>query len=165
MDIPVEKRFKILCEITRAQHFAWRQAVLTLAPDLDPVELTNKMWEITGIQTAEAYLKHIDPNKPLAKQVAQSISFSSLCMGEDVSLKEGDGDEMFLTHHACPWYDWHKRLDLLNEDQPGCDTWFENVVAHINQTLGTNITVETQCSLPDGGDCCRRRISCSASTA
>ncbi len=49
MDVPVEKRFDVLCEITRAQHFAWRKATLALAPDLDPQELTLKMWRITGI--------------------------------------------------------------------------------------------------------------------
>jgi len=158
MDIPVEKRFKVLCEIARAQHFAWREAALALAPDLDPLELTNKMWEITGVQTAKAYLKHIDPDKPLAEQVARSIAWSSQCMGEAVTVEAGTGDEAYLTHAACPWFDWHNRLNLLDEDQPGCDTWFNTVVAEISKALGTEISVETQCTLPGGGDCCRRRI-------
>jgi len=64
-EIPVEKRFQVLCEITRAQHFAWREAALAMAPDLDARELVNKMWEITGIQTARTYLKRLDPAKPL----------------------------------------------------------------------------------------------------
>ena len=34
MDIPLERRFKVLCEIVRAQHFAWREAALALAPQL-----------------------------------------------------------------------------------------------------------------------------------
>ena len=54
MDIPIEQRFKVLCEIVRAQHFAWREATLAMAPDLDPIELTNEMWRITGVQTAKA---------------------------------------------------------------------------------------------------------------
>ena len=57
MDVPIETRFKVLCEIVRAQHFAWREAALAMNPDLDPEELGNKMWEITGVQTAQAYLK------------------------------------------------------------------------------------------------------------
>ena len=158
MDIPIEKRFKVLCEIVRAQHFAWREAVLLRAPDLDPVELTNKMWEITGIQTAETYLKHIDRDKPLAVQVAQSIVWSSICMGEDATVEQGEGDEAFVRHGDCPWFHWHKKLDIMAEDQPGCDTWFNHVVAGINKSLGSNIKVETQCSLPGGDDCCRRRI-------
>ncbi len=93
MDIPIETRFKVLCEIVRAQHFAWREAALALAPDLDPQVLGDKMWEITGAQTAKAYLKRIDPNKPLAVQVAQSIAWSSLCMGEDATVEKGEGDE------------------------------------------------------------------------
>lgn len=158
MDIPIEKRFKVLCEIVRAQHFAWREAALALAPQLDPVELGNKMWEITGVQTAKAYLKRLDPGKPLARQVADAIAWSSVCMGEDAAVEQGAGDEAFVRHADCPWYHWHKRLGLLKEDQPGCDTWFFTAVTEINKALGTNIKIETQRSLPAGGDCCLRRI-------
>jgi len=158
MDIPAEERFRVLCEITRAQHFAWREAALALAPQLDAGELTRKMWEITGVQTARAYLKRLDPDQPLALQVARSIAWSSACMGEDVTVQPGEGDEAFVKHTACPWFQWHKRLDLLEEDRPGCDMWFRTVVDQINEALGTNIRLETTNSLPDGGDCCRRRI-------
>jgi len=158
MDIPLEKRFKVLCDIVRAQHFAWREAALSLAPELDPVELTNRMWELTGRQTAQAYLKRLDPHQPLARQVAEAIAFSSQCMGEDAQVEDGQGDEAFVRHADCPWFHWHKRLDLLREDQPGCDTWFNVTVAEINRALGTRIRVETQASLPGGGNCCLRRI-------
>ena len=158
MDIPIETRFKVLCEITRAQHFAWREAALTLAPQLDPLELVNKMWEITGVQTAKAYLKRLDPQKPLALQVANSIAWSSVCMGEDAAVEPGEGDEAFVKHDDCPWFHWHKRLGLLEEDQPGCDTWFATAVAEINKALGSTIRIETKCALPAGGDCCLRRI-------
>ena len=93
MDVPVEERFRVLCEITRAQHFAWREAALALAPQLDPVELTNKMWEITGVQTAKAYLKRLDREKPLAPQIAGSIVWSSQCMGEDAALEVTEGKD------------------------------------------------------------------------
>lgn len=158
MEIPIEKRFKVLCEIVRAQHFAWREAALSFAPDVAPEELVNKMWEITGVQTAKAYLKRLDPRKPLALQIAQSIARSSICMGEDAVVEPGEGNEAFVRHHDCPWYHWHKRLAMSNEDQPGCDTWFFTVVAEINKALGTKIKIETRCSLPAGGDCCLRRI-------
>jgi hypothetical protein len=158
MDIPIEKRFKVLCEIVRAQHFAWREAALALAPQLDAVKLANKMWEITGVQTGQAYAKRLDPTKPLAQQVAQSIAWSSVCMGEDATVENGQGDEAFVRHADCPWYHWHERLGLLKEDQPGCDSWFFTAVGEINKSLGTNIKIETQCSLPAGGNCCLRRI-------
>ena len=158
MDIPIETRFKVLCEIVRAQHFAWREAALALAPGLDPEELANEMWKITGVQTAKAYLKRIDRSKPLALQVAQSIAWSSLCMGEDARVESGKGDEAFVRHADCPWFHWHKRLGVLKEDQPGCDTWFFTTVAEINKALGTNVKIETQRSLPTGGDCCLRRV-------
>ena len=158
MDIPLEKRLKVLCEIVRAQHFAWREAALAMAPGLDALKLANKMWEITGVQTGQAYLRRLDPTKPLALQVAQSIAWSSICMGEDATVENGQGDEAFVKHSDCPWYHWHERLGLLKEDQPGCDTWFFTAVAEINKALGTNIKIETKCSLPAGGDHCRRRI-------
>ena len=158
MDIPIEKKFKILCEIVRAQHFAWREAALAMMPDIDPAELGNKMWEITGVQTAQAYMKRLDTSKPLAAQVAESIAWSSVCMGEDAKVVPGEGDEAFVKHDGCPWYLWHKRLDILSEDQPGCDTWFETAVKEINRKMGTKIRIETQKSLPGGDDCCLRRV-------
>jgi hypothetical protein len=158
MDVPLETRFKILCEITRAQHFAWREAALTLAPNLDGKQLTEKMWEITGLETAKAYLPRIDRQKPLPIQIAQCIAFSSICMGESVSVEERENGEAFIRHHDCPWFRWHQRFDLLHEDQSGCDTWFRTVAAELSKALQADIKVETQCSLPTGGDCCRRRI-------
>lgn len=158
MDVPIEKRFEVLCDIVRAQHFAWREAALALAPDLDPQALCIKMWEITGVQTARAYLKRLDPQKPLAAQVAQSIAWSSVCMGEDTVVELGDGDEAFVRHNDCPWFHRHKRLGLLAEDRPGCDAWFAATIAEINRALGTKIRLETKCALPEGGDCCLRRI-------
>lgn len=159
MDMPIEKRFKVLCEISRAQHFAWREAALAMAPDVDPIQLVNKMWEIVGAQTAKAYLDHIDRDEPIAIQIAQSIRFSSDCMGEDVSIEQSDGDEALVKHHDCPWFHWHKRLGLLAEDQPGCDTWFQTIAREIGKSLDVSINIETRCSLPEGGDCCLRRIT------
>ena len=158
MDPPLAQRFKVLCEITRAQHFAWREATLSLAPDLDPLELVRTMWRITGRQTAEAYLKRLDPSEPLPSQVAQCIAWSSVCMGEEVTIEAGEGDEAFVNHHACPWCPWHEKLGLLSEDQPGCDAWFESVVDTINETLGANLRIETLSSLPACDERCRRRL-------
>lgn len=159
MEIPVEKKFNILCQIERASHFAWREAVKQLCPEVKPAEVVNKMWEITGHETAKAYLKRFDPTKPLPKQIAESIVWSSVTMGEDAKLVEGkDENEAYVHHDGCPWYDWHKRLGLLEEDRPGCDIWFETLVSDINKALGTNIKIETQKSLPDGDNCCLRRV-------
>jgi hypothetical protein len=158
-DIPIEKRFKVLVEITRASHFAWREAVVRACPDVDPVAVVNEMWEITGVQTGAAYLKHIDPEGDLAKQFAASIVWSSQCMGEDAKLVEGDAPgEWHVVHDGCPWHRWHAERDLLAEDRPGCDAWFAAAARTINEKLGSSLTVETVAALPDGDDCCRRRI-------
>ena len=158
-DIPIEKKFKILTEITRAQHFAWHEAVRQLCPDVDVAKVTDKMWEVTGHETARAYLKRLDRAKPLAPQIAGSIVWSSQCMGEDAALEVTEGkDEAFVRHADCPWFHWHKRLGLLHEDQPGCDLWFQTTIDDINKELGTKIRMETQQSLPAGQSCCLRRF-------
>lgn len=157
--IPIEKRFRILVEIHRASHFAWREAVARLCPDLDPAEIVNEMWDITGVQTAEAYLPRIDPDGDVARQLAESIVWSSLCMGEEAAIEEGGSPgEVHVVHTACPWHRWHGRNDLLAEDRPGCDRWFQAMARTINERLGTSLTVETLSALPDGDDCCRRTL-------
>jgi hypothetical protein len=158
-EIPLETRFKVLCEITRAQHFAWRQAAAEMCPDVDPEKVTYRMWEITGHETAKAYLKRLDPSKPLPIQIAHSMVWSSECMGEDAVVEEGkDDSEAFVVHRRCPWFLWHRNLDLLKEDQPGCDLWFETTLQDINRSLGVNLRIETLSSLPEGDQTCRRRI-------
>jgi hypothetical protein len=155
--IPVEKRFRILVEITRASHFAWREAVTRLCPDVDPTDVVNEMWRITGVQTAQAYLDRLDPEGDLARQVAASIVWSSQCMGEDAELEIGE-DGAFVVHSACPWCRWHEREALLAEDRPGCDEWFRSTIDTINARLGTALRFETLSALPDGAPACRRRI-------
>ena len=158
-EIPIEKKFAILSEITRAQHFAWHEAVKEMCPEADVAAVTDKMWEITGHQTAAAYIKRLDKDKPLASHAAASIVWSSQCMGEAAELEVTEGkDEAFVRHADCPWVHWHRRLDLLHEDQPGCDLWFQTTVADINSALGTNLKVETLEALPAGQSCCLRRF-------
>ena len=155
----VAHRFEVLCQITRAQHFAWRAAVVDLCPDVDPTDVVNRMWEHTGHQTGGAYARRLDRSVPIAKQVASSIVWSSDCMGEDAVVEIGSGpDEAFVRHDDCPWFHWHKRLDLLAEDRRGCDAWFQTTVSRINEQCGTALQVETLRALPDGDDCCLRRF-------
>lgn len=155
-DLPPEKRFAILSDILRAQHFAWREAVAREGGD--PRAAVERMWAVTGEQTARSYLKRIRVDDPLAPQVAASIVWSSRAMGEDAHVEPGEGDEAFVRHRACPWHDWHARLGLSAEDRPGCDVWFRTTLEAINRELGTALAVETLEALPDGGPSCLRRI-------
>jgi hypothetical protein len=158
-DVPIEKKFRILSEICRASHFAWREAVARCCPGIDPADVVCEMWDITGIQTGEAYLKHIDVDAGLARQVAESLAWSSVCMGEDATAEPGDREnEYFVRHRHCPWYRWHGDRGLLPEDRPGCDRWFEATIRTINEKLGRRIRFETLSALPDGSDSCVRRI-------
>ena len=155
---PVNKEFDILCQITRAQHFAWREAVAEVIPEAEMPAVVDRMWEITGKQTGASYAKRIDTSAPIAPQIAKSIVWSSKCMGEDAEVELGEKGEAFVRHADCPWYHWHKRKDLLAEDRPGCDMWFKTTVSQVNQELGTEVNVETLEALPDGGSCCLRRF-------
>ncbi len=157
-EISVEKRFEILCRITRAQHFAWREAVAQLCPEIDVTEVVDRMWELTGLGTGKAYECRIDLERPVAPQVAASIVWSSQCMGEDARVELGEDDEAFVVHADCPWFHWHKREGLLAEDRPGCDAWFRSTLDTVNRARGTRVQFETIESLPEGGSCCRRRL-------
>jgi hypothetical protein len=156
-DIPVEKKFQILVEICRASHFAWREAVTRCCPDVDPQTVVNEMWDITGVQTAESYLKRIDPAQDLAEQFAACIVWSSVCMGEDACVEAGERPgEHRVRHDRCPWHRWHDKLGLLAEDRSGCDRWFEAAVRTVNERLGRKLRFRTLSALPDGDQCCRR---------
>lgn len=158
-DIPLEERFSVLSKITRAQHFAWREAARQMFPDADIGALVDRMWEITGVQTGRAYARRIDPKLPMAPQVAECIGWSSRCMGEDVEVtRSPDEKEGFVKHLDCPWYHWHKKQDLLEEDLQGCDVWFQTTVETLGRELGVPLRVETQKALPGGDACCLRRF-------
>jgi hypothetical protein len=159
IEIPIEKKFQILCGIARAQHFAWREACTQICPEKDTSEFTYKMWEISARDTGRAYVKMINQNNSIPEQIAESIVKSSITMGEDAKIIKGEQDvEYFVRHDACPWFEWHNRLGLLPEDRPGCDMWYFKTVEYINEKLGTNVKIETTKALPDGDDCCLRRI-------
>jgi hypothetical protein len=42
------QKFDVLCEITRAQHFAWREAVAKEIPAADATKVVLRMWRVTG---------------------------------------------------------------------------------------------------------------------
>ena len=154
-----DERFGLLGNIMRASHFEWRRAVLALCPELEPTELVKQYWEEVGKDTAKFYLKKIDGERDLAEQVAALFVSSSVAMGEDaevVGLPPEGGHQ--ARHNDCPWFHWHKRMDLLPEDQVGCDHWLKTVVDEINSSRGTSLRFETLDSLPAGGNCCLRRF-------
>jgi hypothetical protein len=159
-EIPLEKKFHMLSQIQRMSHFEWLKAAMHFAKEgTTELEVVKKFWEIVGHDTSPGYLKHLDPEKPLPRQIAKNFVFSSQSMGEDAVLVEGkDDSESFAQHNGCPWYEWHKRLDKLEQDLPGCDMWLEAFMADINEKLGTNVKWETVKSLPNGDDICLRRF-------
>jgi len=154
-----QKRFSVLCQIQRAQHFAWREAVAQQG--VDAGACVDRMWEVTGRDTARAYARRLDRTRPLAPQVAECIAWSSQCMGEDAVVElaaDGSRDEAFVRHRACPWFDWHRKAGLLEEDRRGCDVWFASMMTELNRALGANLRCETLATLPEGGASCLRRI-------
>lgn len=140
-------------QIHRAAHFAWRRAALALNPGLDPLSLVIAYWAEVGKDSGRAWARQIDRTKPAAPQVAALIASVSQIMGEDAVATE-DG----VIHRACPWADWHKKMNAVAEDRPGCDAWFASAIDTVNAALGTKIRFETLSSLPEGGSTCTRRL-------
>lgn len=156
---PTEKKFAVLAEITRAQHFAWREAARRTCPSVDPKAVMIEMWRVTGEQSGAAYAKRMNRALPIAPQVAASISWASECMGEDAVVERGASErEAFVVHRACPWLRWHEKNGLLDEDRPGCDEWFRATIDAVNRALGSHVRFETLEALPEGGRTCRRRL-------
>lgn len=158
-DMPWDKKFNILSQINRLAHFEWREAALALNPGLDPRDLVLKYWEIVGRDTGRAYLRKLDRTKPIAPQIASSFVWSSISMGEDAHMFEGDNErEAYMLHKGCPWLEFHKRYDAVAEDRPGCDRWLEALIGVVNAELGCAVRFETLESLPEGGAGCVRRV-------
>lgn len=153
------QRFKFLCQVSRAAHFEWREVFRKMFPEKDVKEAVLNYWEIVGHDTSRAYLKKLDRNVPVVPQLAQFIVDSSLGMGESAKWYEGSDRESYVEHTNCPWYDWHKKYDALDEDQAGCDCWLQTMAKDFNNKLGTNIEIETVSSIPSGDDRCRRVIT------
>ncbi|MBI5514678.1 MAG: hypothetical protein HY909_12960 [Deltaproteobacteria bacterium] len=154
------QKFAVLCDIVRAQHFAWRRAVEEACPSVDPSAVVLRMWRLTGEQTGRAYLRRIDRSRPLGPQLARSIAWSSQCMGEDAAFEPGASDEEGLVRHrSCPWDAWHGRHALREECRRGCDEWFRATCAVVGAETGTDVRFETLESLPEGGASCLRRIT------
>lgn len=156
MKFTTEQKFKTLCQITRASHFEWRDTFIKMFPNIDPKDAVMKYWEIVGHDTAKAYLKKVDKNKPIAPQIVEMMVNSSLAMGESATMTEDTNGEVRLVHTSCPWYDWHKKYNAIDEDQPGCDRWINTIVQDFNLELASNIKVKTIRSLPNGNENCTR---------
>jgi hypothetical protein len=153
----IERRFAVLCQIARAQHFAWRKAVAATCPGVDPEAVVLAMWRIIGEETAAAYLPRLDRTRPLAPQVAAAIAWSSQAMGEDaVALPGARTDEAVVHHRTCPWNDWHRNQGLLDECRRGCDAWFAAITAELSARTGQRLACSTLETLPEGGAGCVR---------
>jgi hypothetical protein len=158
-NVDKSKQFELLSSIMRASHFEWRRAVIKLCPNIDPEELVRQYWSEVGKDTVKVYLRKIDPEKDLAMQVAELFVASSKAMGEDAeTIGEMPSGGFGVRHNDCPWYHWHKRENLLEEDLIGCDHWLRTVVDGINAALSTSLQFETLESLPGGDSCCVRRF-------
>jgi hypothetical protein len=158
LEPPLQKRFDILTAIHRASYFQWLTTAGHLCPEVSQPELVASYWEEVGHDTARNYLKHIDRRVSLPGEIARNVVFSSICMGEDAVLINGEGDEAWVEHRGCPWFDWHVRMDRLDQDLLGCDKWIETLVEDINHELQGSVCWETIESLPQGDGICLRRF-------
>jgi len=156
-EITIERRYAALCNMLRAQHFAWRDAVQNRIPNVPIDEVVAAMWEKAGEETANAFSLAFDRSQPLAPQAAEAVALSCQCMGREATV-EVDGDEAFVIQDDCPWFECHARHGTVDEDRMGCDAWFNGILERLNEHLETTLAFETLETLPEGAPRCRRRI-------
>lgn len=158
-------KFDMLGNIERATWYEWREAALSFAPpNVKPLDLVLKAWEVVGHDTAKAYLPMLDKSKPtFLRDIAKCIMTSSLMMGETAKLVDGKNkDEIFVQWDRCPWPEFARRYNVpMEEDVLGCDKWFQTVIGDINALFNTNVKLETLKAIPRGEQICLRRISIS----
>ena len=149
-DVTLEQKYQALCNIMRAQHHAWREAVKQRCPHTPVTDVLKTMWEIAGEEAGEAFYRGIDKSQPIPPQVAEAIKTSWEVMGQHPGVEcTESGEEAHVTQVGCPWFAWHVKHDLVEEDRVGCDAWFDGVLSRLNARLGTNIAVETCETLPE----------------
>ena len=156
-------KFEALQNINRATWYEWRQAAIECArPEIKPLDLVLKAWEVVGHDTAKAYFGMLDISKPtFIEDIAKCIVMSSTMMGENAKVVKGDNpNEVFVEWDRCPWPEFARRYGVpMEEDVLGCDKWFQTVIEDINQLFNTKVKLETQKAIPRGDGVCIRRIS------
>jgi len=157
----LRRMLDMMMGIDHASHFEWREAALACArPELKPMDIALKYWEIVGHDTAKAYFYALNASSPtFEKDVARAITVSALAMGEDTKFIEGrTPKEAWVRWDRCPWREWHRRYNAVEECRPGCDKWMEAIINDLNIFFGKNLRWATLRALPEGDDCCLRRI-------
>ena len=156
-------KFEALQNINRATWYEWRQAAIECArPDITPLDLVLKAWEVVGHDTAKAYFGMLDVSKPsFLEDIARCIVMSSTMMGENARIVKSDNpNEVFVHWDRCPWPEFARRYEVpMEEDVLGCDKWFQTVIEDINQLFNTKVTLETLKAIPRGDGACVRRLA------
>jgi len=155
-------KFDTLCSIVRATWYEWREAALAYArPDVKPLDLVLKAWEIVGHDTAKAYFPLLNRASPtFLEDVAKLIVMSSTSMGEDAKVVKSDKpNEVYVQWDHCPWPEFARRYKApMEEDVLGCDKWFTTVIDDINALFNTKIRLKTLKAIPRGDGICLRRL-------
>ena len=81
-------KYEALQNINRATWYEWREAAIECArPDVKPIDLVLKAWEVVGHDTAKAYFGMLDVSKPsFIEDIAKCIVMSSTMMGENAKV-------------------------------------------------------------------------------
>ena len=157
------KKFEALQNINRATWYEWREAAIECArPEIKPLDLVLKAWEVVGHDTAKAYFGMLDASKPsFLEDIAKCIVMSSTMMGETAEIVKSDKpNEVFVRWDRCPWPEFARRYNVpMEEDVLGCDKWFQTVIEDINKLFNTKVKLETLKAIPRGDGQCLRRIS------
>jgi hypothetical protein len=156
------QKFETLQKINRASWYEWRQAAIECArPELKPLDIVLRAWEIVGHDTAEAYFQMLDVTKPtFLRDLAGCIVYSSLMMGESARIVDSDKEnEVFVEWTRCPWPEFARRYGApMEEDVLGCDKWFVTCIDDVNKLFNTRVRLKTLKAIPRGDGKCVRRL-------
>jgi hypothetical protein len=149
---------------TRTMFYQMRQALLEVAgPDVNPLDLGVKAWEIIGKDMGKAYLPRMNLLKGiegLMMNVARAYQGLWTTNGAVVRIEKGEkANDLFITWERCPWPTSAKEHGAsMKEDLQGCDKYLQAFLVEVNAFLGTNMKIETLKAIPSGDGVCLRRL-------
>ncbi len=150
--------------VTKSTHYEWRQTALELAgPNVNPIDITLKFWEIAGKDIAKNFLPILSILKgeeALMMNLARALAGTGIANGAVVKVEKGEGPhEIFLKWERDPWPIFAKRYGAsMEEDLLGADKFLQTIVSEVNLFFNTNFKLETLKAIQKGDGISLRRL-------
>ncbi len=150
--------------VTKSTHYQWRRTALELAgPNVNPIDVTLKFWEIAGKDIAKNFLSALSILKgeeTLMMNLARALAATGIANGAVVKVEKGESpDEIWLKWERDPWPIFAKRYGAsMEEDLLGADKFLQTIVSEVNLFFNTNFKLETLKAIQKGDSTTLRRL-------